>query len=201
MRPRFASPSRTPRGDGAAGGARALARHPWRRDNVPTSRGKATARAQGRRCASRRSTWPSGRRPFRGAPVRPAFALSAEGSLLESGPSSNRTRNIYRNVGITSIGIFRFPRIIFRRPAKAPGQCVDALAPARDDAEVARSRPCQSGALHLVSAPFGTPFSGPLQDAVVAQLVRAPVCGTGGRWFEPTQLYQQGAKGAGQAKY
>ena len=28
------------------------------------------------------------------------------------------------------------------------------------------------------------------QDAVVAQLVRAPVCGTGGRWFEPTQLYQ-----------
>src|SRR5258708_25082274 len=28
------------------------------------------------------------------------------------------------------------------------------------------------------------------KDAVVAQLVRAPVCGTGGRWFEPTQLYQ-----------
>src|SRR5262249_15575580 len=28
-------------------------------------------------------------------------------------------------------------------------------------------------------------------DAVVAQLVRAPVCGTGGRWFEPTQLYQR----------
>ena len=27
------------------------------------------------------------------------------------------------------------------------------------------------------------------KDAVVAQLVRAPVCGTGGRWFEPTQLY------------
>src|SRR5262249_11542395 len=26
---------------------------------------------------------------------------------------------------------------------------------------------------------------------VVAQLVRAPVCGTGGRWFEPTQLYQR----------
>ena len=25
--------------------------------------------------------------------------------------------------------------------------------------------------------------------AAVAQLVRAPVCGTGGRWFEPTQLY------------
>ena len=29
------------------------------------------------------------------------------------------------------------------------------------------------------------------KDAVVAQLVRAPVCGTGGRWFEPTQLYQE----------
>src|SRR4051812_29277157 len=25
--------------------------------------------------------------------------------------------------------------------------------------------------------------------AAVAQLVRAPVCGTGGRWFETTQLY------------
>jgi hypothetical protein len=33
-------------------------------------------------------------------------------------------------------------------------------------------------------------FQGPATDAVVAQLVRAPVCGTGGRWFEPTQLYQ-----------
>ena len=28
-------------------------------------------------------------------------------------------------------------------------------------------------------------------DAAVAQLVRAPVCGTGGRWFETTQLYQK----------
>jgi hypothetical protein len=54
----------------------------------------------------------------------------------------------------------------------------------------ASPKPCQSGALHLVSAPFGDPFLGPIQDAVVAQLVRAPVCGTGGRWFEPTQLYQ-----------
>jgi hypothetical protein len=32
---------------------------------------------------------------------------------------------------------------------------------------------------------------GPAKDAVVAQLVRAPVCGTGGRWFEPTQLYHK----------
>src|ERR1700730_6520008 len=39
--------------------------------------------------------------------------------------------------------------------------------------------------------PFGTPFLAPARDAVVAQLVRAPVCGTGGRWFEPTQLYQK----------
>src|SRR4051812_48426013 len=66
-------------------------------------------------------------------------------------------------------------------------------APARgNDAEDTASRPCQNEALHLVSAPFGTPYFGlRLKDAVVAQLVRAPVCGTGGRWFEPTQLYQQ----------
>src|ERR1700731_3310319 len=33
--------------------------------------------------------------------------------------------------------------------------------------------------------PVRDPFLGPgLKDAVVAQLVRAPVCGTGGRWFE-----------------
>src|SRR6185312_12061002 len=51
------------------------------------------------------------------------------------------------------------------------------------------SRPCQSRALHLVSARFSRLFPAD-QDAVVAQLVRAPVCGTGGRWFEPTQLYQ-----------
>src|SRR3954471_2086271 len=52
------------------------------------------------------------------------------------------------------------------------------------------SRPCQSEALHLVSGPFATPlFGASREDAVVAQLVRAPVCGTGGRWFEPTQLY------------
>src|SRR5215216_1056249 len=54
------------------------------------------------------------------------------------------------------------------------------------------SRPCQSEALHLVSGPFATPLlRARVRYAVVAQLVRAPVCGTGGRWFEPTQLYQQ----------
>jgi bifunctional non-homologous end joining protein LigD len=57
-----------------------------------------------------------------------------------------------------------------------------------DDMRDGVSKPCQSGALHLVSGPFGAPFWA-AQDAVVAQLVRAPVCGTGGRWFEPTQLY------------
>jgi hypothetical protein len=31
--------------------------------------------------------------------------------------------------------------------------------------------------------------------AVVAQLVRAPDCGSGGRWFKPTQLYQSLALG------
>jgi hypothetical protein len=30
----------------------------------------------------------------------------------------------------------------------------------------------------------------PLARAVVAQLVRAPDCGSGGRWFDPTRLYQ-----------
>lgn len=59
-------------------------------------------------------------------------------------------------------------------------------------------RPCQKRPLHLVSAPSSPQVAGPhkgapraaRKDAVVAQLVRAPVCGTGGRWFEPTQLYQ-----------
>jgi hypothetical protein len=60
----------------------------------------------------------------------------------------------------------------------------------RDDV-CSRFSPCQSGALHLVSARFGDPFFGADKDAVVAQLVRAPVCGTGGRWFEPTQLYHE----------
>jgi hypothetical protein len=60
-------PREPARGDGAAGGARAPAGTLGGGINVPTSRGKATARAQGRRCASRRSTWPPGRRPFRGA--------------------------------------------------------------------------------------------------------------------------------------
>ena len=48
-----------------------------------------------------------------------------------------------------------------------------------------RSRPtspCQKPGLLLGS---------PRHHAAVAQLVRAPDCGSGGRWFEPTQLYQK----------
>src|SRR5438105_15027194 len=74
------------------------------------------------------------------------------------------------------------------------------------------SRPCQNCGLHLVSGRFGAPFEDrPARAkskfaetlkanetialvararAVVAQLVRAPDCGSGGRWFESTQLYQ-----------
>ena len=36
--------------------------------------------------------------------------------------------------------------------------------------------------------------SRPSRRAVVAQLVRAPDCGSGGRWFEPTQLYQSNSE-------
>src|SRR5258705_13935300 len=92
MRPRFASPSRTARGDGAVGGARAPMGTLGGGINGPASRGKATARAQGKAQRLPALHRPPGRRPSRGAPVRPALALSAEGSLLESAPSSNRTR-------------------------------------------------------------------------------------------------------------
>jgi hypothetical protein len=85
-RPRFASPPQTARGDGAVGGARAPMGTPRGGINVPTSRGKATARAQGKAQRLPALHQPPGHRPFRGAPVRPAFALSKEGSLLESGP-------------------------------------------------------------------------------------------------------------------
>src|SRR3981189_105106 len=85
MRPRFANPSRTARGDGAVGGARAPT-GTLEAGGEPTSRGKATARAQGKPQRLPALHRPPGHRPFRGAPVRPAFALSAEGSLLESAP-------------------------------------------------------------------------------------------------------------------
>src|SRR4030081_1073647 len=92
LRPRFASPSRTARGDGAVGGARAPM-GTLEAGGEPTSRGKVTARAQGRAQRLPALHRPPGHRPFRGAPVRPAFALPAEGSPLESDPSLDRTRS------------------------------------------------------------------------------------------------------------
>jgi hypothetical protein len=74
--------------------------------NVPTSRGKAPRAPKARRSASQRSTGHPGRRPIRGAPVRPALAPSAAGSLLESGPSLDRTRAIIsppRGTGIRNV--------------------------------------------------------------------------------------------------
>jgi hypothetical protein len=115
MRPRFANSSRTARGDGAVGGARAPT-GTLEAGGEPTSRGKATARAQGKAQRLPALHRPSGRQPFRGAPVRPALALSAAGSPLESGPSPDRTRNIYSVIGIPSIGIFRFRKIFCRDP-------------------------------------------------------------------------------------
>ena len=51
------------------------------------------------------------------------------------------------------------------------------------------AQPCKRAPLALVSAPAQTALTVPPSCAVVAQLVRAPDCGSGGRWFEPTQLY------------
>ena len=47
--------------------------------------------------------------------------------------------------------------------------------------------PCQERGLLLVSS--RSPGATSVPCAAVAQMVRAPVCGTGGRWFEATQLY------------
>src|ERR1700686_4177166 len=80
-------------------------------------------------------------------------------------------------------------RLFRDRHGIAMSACAHAGIPCPRGTTPCPHRPCQRRALHLVSAPFGNPFSGPATDAVVAQLVRAPVCGTGGRWFEPTQLY------------
>jgi hypothetical protein len=86
MRPRFASPSQTARGDGAVGGARAPMGTLGGRINVPTSRGKApraarhlarqgTARAQGKAQRLPALHRPPGHRPFRGTPVRPSRSV------------------------------------------------------------------------------------------------------------------------------
>jgi hypothetical protein len=121
MRPRFASPSRTARGDGAVGGARA----PMGTLEAGLTYPPRAARHRARpRLGAAPPSAPPATRPSTvpGRPGRPAFALPAAGSLLESAPSLDRTSNIYRVVGITSIGIFRFSRIIFVVPAKAPGR-------------------------------------------------------------------------------
>src|ERR1700710_858744 len=52
---------------------------------------QGTARAQGKAQRLPALHRPPGHRPSRDAPVRPAFALSAERSLLESSLSLNRT--------------------------------------------------------------------------------------------------------------
>jgi hypothetical protein len=95
MRPRFAgnsSASEPHWRDGAMGGARAPM-GTLEAGGETTSRGKVTARAQGKAQRLPALHRPPGRQPFRGAPGQPAFALSAEGSLLESAPSSDRTRS------------------------------------------------------------------------------------------------------------
>src|SRR5882724_13710532 len=51
---------------------------------------------------------------------------------------------------------------------------------------------CQGKAPGLVSGPALTE-----PRAAVAQLVRAPDCGSGGRWFEPTQLYHPTLRSSG----
>jgi hypothetical protein len=66
---------------------------PLRRVVNPPRAARRPRAPKARRSASQRSTGHQARRPFRGAPVRPAFALSAEGSLLESAPSSDRTQS------------------------------------------------------------------------------------------------------------
>lgn len=67
-------------------------------------------------------------------------------------------------------------RLVFRPSAALPKPAVaPSFRPVQPPLETARS---------------GRPQGAARKDAVVAQLVRAPVCGTGGRWFEPTQLYQ-----------
>ena len=76
----------------SGGGARVLARHPWRRVVSPPRAARQPRAPKARRSASQRSTVPPGiDRP--GPPVRPALASSTEGSPLESAPSSDRTRS------------------------------------------------------------------------------------------------------------
>jgi hypothetical protein len=85
-------PSRSTRGDGAVGGARMLARHPWRRVVNPPRTARQPCAPKARRSASQRSTNHQAVDPS-GAPRSGQLSLCPlKGSLLESDPSSNRTR-------------------------------------------------------------------------------------------------------------
>jgi hypothetical protein len=121
-RPRFASPSRTARGDGAVGGARMLARHPWRRDQWTHLARQGTARAQGKAQRLPALHRPPVHRPFRGAPVRPAFALSAERIAPRKRPLTGQDASRIREVLGTGIRNEKFnvdERKIFVVPANA----------------------------------------------------------------------------------
>jgi hypothetical protein len=116
MRPRFASPSRT-QARGWSGGRRQDAcEAPLEAGGEPTSHGKAPCAPKARRSASQRST---GHQAVdrSGAPRSGQLSLCPlQGSLLESNPSPNRTRNIYSSIGMASIGIFRFHKIFCHDP-------------------------------------------------------------------------------------
>jgi hypothetical protein len=57
------------------------------------------------------------------------------------------------------------------------------------DRQLSRARDRSNAASPCQRPPF--PLGSRRHRAAVAQLVRAPDCGSGGRWFESTQLYQQ----------
>src|SRR5258708_38570320 len=84
MRPRFADPSRTARGDGAVGGARAPT-GTLEAGGEPTPRGKAPRAPKARRSASPRSTGHHASAGA-GAPAHPPFLFPLEGCLLKTAP-------------------------------------------------------------------------------------------------------------------
>jgi hypothetical protein len=97
---------------------------------------QSRARPSARRCASRRSTFshqPVGRS---GAPVQPAFALSAKGSPPESAPSPDRTAAIINPV--QGCGI-RNPKKIFRVQLQARALNARSSRPRGTTAEIRRS--------------------------------------------------------------
>ena len=76
-------------------------------------------------------------------------------------------------------------------PTARPDARAAAMPPppgAVDEGPSSRHPPCNRRGACVGSALSSVPRAEAC--AGVAQLVRAPVCGTGGRWFEPTHLYQ-----------